>query len=101
LNLQAKARLGAVVGDANASPIERGIQRIFGKERILKPNLISLTQTVITSIPLRFSGLNPLSNSRKAELLAWLEEKWGRIEPSLSHLIEEGEERNGIQSYLE
>jgi hypothetical protein len=50
---------------------------------------------------LRFSGLAPLSNNRKAELLAWLEGKWERIEPLLSCLIEEEKEGNGTQQYLE
>jgi hypothetical protein len=49
---------------------------------------------------LKFSGLKPLSNSRKAELLAWLEERWKRIEILLSHFIEK-EEGNGTQQYLE
>jgi hypothetical protein len=50
---------------------------------------------------LRFSGLKPLSNGRKGKLFAWLEEKWERIGPLVSHLIEKEEKRNGIQRYLE
>jgi hypothetical protein len=49
---------------------------------------------------LRFSGLKPLLNGRKGELFIWLEEKWERIGPLLSHLIEEEEERKRTQRYL-
>jgi hypothetical protein len=101
LNLHAKARLGAVVGNANPSPIERVIQRFFWQRDNSYTHLISLIRTVTPKLLLRFSGLKPLSNGRKGELFVWLEEKWERIGPVLSHLIEEEEERNGIQRYLE
>jgi hypothetical protein len=46
---------------------------------------------------LRFSGRMPLSNRKKAELLALLEEQWERLELLLSHLIEEEDEGRGTR----
>jgi hypothetical protein len=74
--------------------MERATQIFFGKEKILKSDFISLIQSVTPRFMSRFSGLKPLSNSRKADLLAWLEEQRGRIELLLPHLIEEEEQEN-------